>query len=98
MKTSGPLWCGGGPTRHSSAMAGTAAMVAAAPSIVRRVIFRQPEAMLCCIVSSSNFDRASGRLDRFLVVGYAFPLGIESAKKPFFLLRRVSDADTRSII
>src|SRR5258708_23777205 len=62
MKPSGLLWCGGGPTRHSAAMAGTAAMLAAAPSIVRRVIFRPPEAMLCCIVISSIGQRGSKRV------------------------------------
>ena len=57
MKTSGPLWWGGGPTRHSCATAGTATMEAAAPSTARRVIFRPAEAMLCRIVFSFLIQR-----------------------------------------
>src|SRR6516164_2096904 len=51
MKTAGPLWCFGGPIRHSSAKAGAEATAAAAPSIVRRVMCARSAVVLDCIFS-----------------------------------------------
>src|SRR5215469_2821559 len=64
MKTSGPLWWGGGPTRHSCATTGIATMEAAALSTARRLIFRPatkhgphlgaPHSVLCWLSSTSR--------------------------------------------
>src|SRR3984893_10295019 len=63
MKTSGPFWWGWGSKRHSCASAGAAAMVAAAPSMVRRLIRSGPNPNWRFIFASLGRPGArSGRL------------------------------------
>src|SRR6185437_9749226 len=65
MKTSGPFWCGGGPTGHS-ASAGAAASDAAAPSKVRRVTRAVVERSCCMAFPPPSRRRASRRLARII--------------------------------
>src|SRR3979411_3056341 len=53
MKTSGPLWCGGGPTRHSSASAGEAAMATVVASVAGRLIGPRSRDALCLMEITS---------------------------------------------
>jgi hypothetical protein len=55
MNTNGPLWCGGGPIRHSSAAAGEAATAAVAASIVRRLMWLRLEYVWRFIVVPFGF-------------------------------------------
>src|SRR5215470_6708635 len=54
MKTVGPLWCSGGPRRHSCASAGPAIIAVAEPRIARRVSGIGREATLRMIVPPFN--------------------------------------------